>query len=83
MKTKKIVLVMLLASFGLGARGQTNVYHPFPDSNAVWNVQFSAGLLCVYGEQYSYVIAGDTIIGSFLYHKLMLGNRPATWQPLH
>lgn len=52
--------------------GQTNVYHPFPDSNAVWNINF--GLYCFWNgtanENYSIIISGDTLINGQPYHKL-------------
>lgn len=50
--------------------GQTG-YHPFPESNAIWN--FSFGNWCITGEtygNYSVFITGDTIINSQTYHKL-------------
>ncbi len=46
------------------ASAQTNVYHPFPDSNAVW-----CDSIC--GAE-SYSLAGDTIISTYSYHKLIL-----------
>jgi hypothetical protein len=68
---KFLLFLLLLLSFY--SKGQTNVYHPFPDSNAVWNVVIRES--CInpsdYCEQlYSYIITGDTIIGSNNYHKL-------------
>src|SRR5437016_5667275 len=32
----KIVLLLIIAAVMLEAKAQTSVYHPFPDSNAVW-----------------------------------------------
>lgn len=68
---KKILLLfsVLLVHF---ANGQTSVYHPFPDSNAVWNIHyqfycFSNGTA---DEYYSITISGDTLINSQAYHKL-------------
>lgn len=74
-----IVLAFVLMSFAL--RAQFNVYHEFPDSNAVWNI--SAQGCCwadcggppspnpvVADHLFSYYINGDTIIDSISYHKL-------------
>lgn len=52
--------------------GQTSIYHPFPDSNAVWNFHIQA--YCFQNgdgdENYSIILLGDTIINSQSYHKL-------------
>jgi hypothetical protein len=50
---------------------QVNVYHPFPDSNAVWCDSvglnqahtFYCGIL-------NYTLAGDTIVNGIIYHQL-------------
>ncbi|MBI2966804.1 MAG: T9SS type A sorting domain-containing protein [Bacteroidetes bacterium] len=69
---KTTLLILLTTWFTLTAvHGQTNVYHPFPDSNAVWNGTFNGGLMGCW-ESYSYTINGDTLIGSFVYHKLYI-----------
>jgi len=69
MKNFVFILLFLVA---VSAQSQTSIYHPFPDSNAVWNGQFNMGLLCSYGENYSYIIGGDTIIEINNYHKLFI-----------
>jgi len=53
---------------------QTSVYHPFPDSNAVWNVEIvsQCSTSTVTREWYSYVMNGDTNIGGSLYHKIYI-----------
>jgi hypothetical protein len=51
------------------AIGQTNTYHPFPDSNAVWMGHHWPGLINC-GEHYAYIISGDTSVGGQGYHKL-------------
>jgi len=70
---KKLLLLFLL-SFALSAKAQTSVYHPFPDSDAVWNIdyqQYSISFQCtLYESQYSYIIDGDTSINGHNYHKL-------------
>jgi len=51
---------------------QTNIYHPFPDSNAMWTDRiYEPG--CNMTNECSinqYRITGDTIIGDRIYHKL-------------
>ncbi|HLG35036.1 MAG TPA: T9SS type A sorting domain-containing protein [Bacteroidia bacterium] len=77
---KKVLLLIFFAAC-VEAQGQTSVYHPFPDSNAVWNVYSWA---CCWGgcpppptgnpiigeESYSYFIQGDTLINGNSYHKI-------------
>ncbi|REJ81978.1 MAG: T9SS C-terminal target domain-containing protein [Bacteroidetes bacterium] len=56
------------------SQAQTSVYHPFPDSNAVWNIH-SAGSYCgsfSMDEYYSYTYFGDTTIHGNIYHKLVV-----------
>ncbi len=68
---KKLLLLFstLLAFF---ANGQTSVYHPFPESNAIWNIHYQ--FYCFFNgtsdENYSITISGDTLISSQTYHKL-------------
>lgn len=52
--------------------GQTNVYHPFPDSNAVWlqSSWYIDGYGCLISDDHNLFISGDTVIGSHTYHKL-------------
>jgi len=56
------------------ASAQTNIYHPFPDSNAVWNVSFVTPWACPWQidlvENYSYVLSGDTTINNTVYNKI-------------
>ncbi len=65
-------LLLLATLSSLCANGQTSVYHPFPDSNAVWNFHFQWYCFAngTADEYYSITISGDTIIGSQTYHKL-------------
>ena len=76
-RMKKILLVSFtLITFFVN--GQTSVYHPFPDSNAVWNIDGEC--FCTYSpyppysgyEIYSITISADTIINSQTYHKLKI-----------
>jgi len=72
---KKIIISLTLATLLLGLAipqntiSQTNVYHPFPDSNALWR-EYSGGYQCSCCSDYQYFITGDTIINSFTYHKI-------------
>lgn len=54
------------------AIGQTSVYHPFPDNNAVWNFHFQANCFSMGdgNDYYSINFSGDTLINSQTYHKL-------------
>lgn len=69
---KPLLLIAIL--FTLTAKAQTNVYHSFPDSNAVWNEEYDLDFSLVCNvplhQQYSYTIIGDTIISAFTYHKI-------------
>lgn len=69
----KTILLILFAGLSLVLRGQTSVYHPFPDSNAVWN--FDSYQHCGLGwdrwrYEYSIVMTGDTLINETTYRKL-------------
>jgi hypothetical protein len=72
---KKLLLFFLL-QFSLFANGQTSVYHNFPESNAIWNI--NTNWYCWFppydyvDENYSITFGGDTLIGSQTYHKLVI-----------
>ncbi len=77
----KTSLTLLSVIISVSAFGQTSVYHPFPDSNAIWNISAQG---CCWTDcppppatnpvlddyNFSYSISGDTIINSVAYHKL-------------
>ena len=78
---KKYLFSLTLYSLSLGGFAQTNVYHPFPDSNAVWTQTYQAysGQACPQGPganpvftvyAFSYKLKGDTVINSLTYHKI-------------
>jgi hypothetical protein len=72
MKRLLFILMTLLVNLNVGY-GQTNVYHPFSDSNVVWAGNSGYGIgggPCVVDYNYNLFISGDTLIGAFLYHKL-------------
>lgn len=70
MKTIILFLSLLLLTFKIG-HSQTNVYHPFPDSAAVWNMHLYSGF-CYVDAYYSITISGDTLISGQTYHKLII-----------
>jgi hypothetical protein len=73
MMKQRLLLFLSVLMLNL-VHGQTNVYHPFPDSNAVWNEVFriwGCGSWPYYHEErFSIVIHGDTTIGGSVYHQL-------------
>ena len=69
---KKITLIFTFLISVTVSFSQIDVYHPLPDSNAVWvesNYQLQ-GDLCWKYDDYNMYISGDTIIGIYTYHKL-------------
>jgi hypothetical protein len=76
MKNLNLILAMLMALMVQGATAQTNVYHPMPDSNAIWRVDYSTGLMvtgstiCMNCLKYQDQISGDTIIGGNAFLKI-------------
>jgi hypothetical protein len=70
MKKKLMIVFMLLTT--VFAKAQTSVYHPFPESNAIWNIDCIAWP-CYNSnsphEYFSYTILGDTVINTITYHK--------------
>ena len=65
-----IILSILFNTYCVSA--QTSVYHPFPDSNSVWNFNLKANCFAngSANENYSIAISGDTTINSQIYNKL-------------
>lgn len=49
------------------SKAQTNVYNPFPTSNAIWT-EYSNSVGTISKKQYA--IFGDTIINTFAFHKI-------------
>lgn len=70
---KKLLSTFLFLGVYLNSYSQTNVYHEFPTSDAIWReysyqYQFqSSDHSC---SDYQNVIDGDTLAGSFTYHKI-------------
>ena len=68
---KKLLLFLSFVGLTIIANAQTSVYHPMPDSNAVWceNYFYTDGY-CEYSYHYSLFMKGDTLFGGYNYHKL-------------
>lgn len=65
---KKNIALFIFSIIGLSSYSQTNTYHPFPESNAEWNVSQVGSGLC---KHIKYILNGaDTIIQSKVYHKI-------------
>lgn len=70
---KKIIFSLAFISLALSAWTQTNVYHPFPESNAIWSVYYSDQcwpFYRYYTEEYQYTLGKDTIIDKYTYKKI-------------
>jgi hypothetical protein len=70
----KVLLLAVTISFCLNVAAQTNVYHPFPTSDAEWR---DINALCddpitlpAAVWDYHYWLCGDTIVNNLTYHKL-------------
>lgn len=71
---KKLIFAFLFFN-SFSSFSQSNIYHPFPDSNAVWNEEFDyfdyhPTPMSI--DYYSLTISGDTTINGTLYHKLII-----------
>src|SRR5688572_4384490 len=77
----KYTLSLLFALSMFSANAQTSVYHPFPDSSAMWRqTGYVNGFWCCctgFGpclkeDDYEFFLQGDTSIGSIAYKKIYL-----------
>jgi hypothetical protein len=70
---KRICILFSLIFIAPSGFAQTNIYHPFPSNNAVWNEIYyydgAGGCLPAFCK-YNYFMLGDTIINSVTYHKI-------------
>lgn len=66
---KKLLLISLLVWQVNIALAQTNLYHPFPAANAIWNNHY---MDCFFYDcyDYSYYMPGDTTLNGNTYHKI-------------
>lgn len=69
----KIILNIILFLISFEIQAQISVYHPFPDSNAVWRISWGEQS-CFIGSlpqaEYRYLLETDTIINSVSYRKI-------------
>lgn len=85
MKNFKLGLVLLLLPVIIS--GQSNTYHPFPESGIIWvqsswTTDFSAWPPFVIHDDQNLFISGDTTAGNYTYHKLYTnGHRYADPHP--
>lgn len=68
---KRLILFSIFTLELLKTYSQTNVYFPFPDSNAVWcdSAGFNQQVTISCGIS-SYAFNGDTVVNAKTYHKL-------------
>jgi hypothetical protein len=66
----KRLMIFFTVVWGSTVLAQTTTYHPFPDSNAIWNIYSLLYGIGYYEEFYTIMISGDTVINSSNYHKL-------------
>jgi hypothetical protein len=81
LRCMKKLLPCFILFLPLLSKGQASVYHPFPDSNAVWRqftAWYDAGCNCYPCRDYQVYINGDTIINSVTYKSLYWSG---TWGP--
>jgi len=71
LKKQLFILTTLLLSLS-SAQGQTNVYHPFPDSNVAWSEFDYYQGVCEPPNycKYTLFIQGDTTLNTLHYHKI-------------
>jgi len=68
---RKILLFIIVLPIKI-TFAQTNIYHPFPDSNSVWigtHMTYYEYPCFIY-DDYNLFISGDTTVGNYTYHKL-------------
>jgi len=77
---KKYYLLLAVLSFMMvcNTHSQTNIYHPFPDSNASWremswlsDIQINPNNPFVIYDEHIISLGGDTVIGNVHYKKLL------------
>lgn len=73
MSTKFIISAIFILTFAF-ANCQSDIYHPFPDSNATWigtswHNEGGSGP-CEVNDDYNLYISGDTTVSGYTYHKL-------------
>jgi Secretion system C-terminal sorting domain len=86
MKKHLLALLVYLSTITIG-NGQTNVYHPFPDS-VIWRVDYNYNFIfqfpCAKNYYFQYYSTGDTLINSSVYRKISVNEVQDTnicWPP--
>lgn len=69
----KVLVFFCLCLAVDAAESQTNIYHPFPDSNATWNVAYILQPCpASVSAEYTYYLGGDTILNTVNYHSVYM-----------
>ena len=68
-KMKVLIFAVLVVSLTIGKKTFSQVYFPFPDSNAAWNT-VGHNIFSGYQWNFRYAVYGDTVINSIEYHKV-------------
>jgi hypothetical protein len=71
---KNLLFTIITFFICLNIKAQTNVYYPFPDSNAVWNETswyIDNIVMAYYTTPTIFFLAGDTIISTQQYKKIL------------
>lgn len=77
MKIKNYILILIFFLLNIKfTHGQMNVYHPFPDTNAIWiessfSTDFSYNPPCVHYSSDTLFYSKDTLYGAYTYHSLL------------
>lgn len=86
MKNHLLAFLVFLSTISIG-NGQTNVFHPFPDS-VIWRVDYNYNFVfqfpCWKNYYFQYYSTGDTIINSSVYRKIFVNEVQDTnicWGP--
>ncbi|HXB10495.1 MAG TPA: T9SS type A sorting domain-containing protein [Bacteroidia bacterium] len=81
---KRLTLLFFTVSFSIFtfiSKAQFNIYHPFPDSNAVWaedSFNCSCGMGCGV-EGNDFIVKGDTVVNGLTYHKVYKNGGFISW----
>jgi len=67
---KKIILLFAICLLQTNLKAQTNVYHPFPDSNAIWIEEWTKHMDTSVHYISRTSLIGDTVINAVNYNKL-------------
>jgi len=78
----KRLFVLIAVTLTITAKSQTSVYHPFPDSNAIWSCSGTCdGIMCCCRNLYTYIMSGHDSINGKLYSRLMTYRQADVYYP--